>query len=102
LVIAPSLRCCPLVCSDGDDPEIRRELVGMINALPFADLATEPERGERVGLEQAPQPRDRRRAPGAQRQLRELGLDLVPAGDQHIVSVQECQPALLARPDPKT
>ena len=32
----------------GHDPEVGGELVEMIEALPLADLGTEPERGERV------------------------------------------------------
>ena len=72
----------------GDDPEVGGELVGMIEAAPLADLGTEPERGQRVDPAQAPQPRDRVRARDAERELCELGLDLIAAGDQHVVSVQ--------------
>ena len=60
----------------------------MIKALPLADLGTEPERGQRVDPAQASQPRDRVRARGAERDLCEVGLDVVAAGNQHIVSVQ--------------
>ena len=49
----------------GDDPEVGGELVGMIEALPFADLGAQPERGERVDPAQAPKPGDRMRARGA-------------------------------------
>ena len=45
-----------------DDPEVGGELVGMIEALPLADLRAQPERGERVDPAQAPQPGDRVRA----------------------------------------
>ena len=60
----------------------------MIEASPLADLRAQPERGERVDPAQAPQPGDRVRARRAERELGEVGLDLVAAGDQHIVGVQ--------------
>ena len=72
----------------GNDPEVGGELVGMIEAPPLADLRAQPERGQRVDPAQASQPRDRVRARRAERELREVGLDLVAAGDQHVVGVQ--------------
>jgi len=71
-----------------DDPDIRGELVGMIESLPLADLGAQPERGERVDPAQAAQPGDGVRARRARRQLGEVGLDLVTARDQHVVGVQ--------------
>ncbi len=59
--------------------------MGMIEALPFADLGTEPERCERVDPAQAPQPGDGVRAWDAGRELREVGFDLVTACDQHVL-----------------
>ena len=53
----------------GDDPEVGGELVGMIEALPFADLGAQPERGQRVDPAQASEPGDRVRARGAEREL---------------------------------
>ena len=60
----------------GNDPEVGGELVGMIEALPLADLGAQPERGQRVDPAQTPQPRDRGRARGGESELGELGLDL--------------------------
>ena len=113
-MIDPSRRCCAGGVLGGDDPEVGRELVGMIETLPLADLGAQPHRGQRVDPAQAPEPGDRVRARRADRELRELGLDLVAAGDQHVVGVQivsqrrprrvigephRCQPrAVLARP----
>jgi hypothetical protein len=80
LVIEPSRRWAPVVCSQGDDPEVGGELVGMIEALPLADLSAQPGRGERVDPAQASEPRDCVRTRDAGRELREIGLDLVAAG----------------------
>ena len=66
----------------------------MIEPLQLADLGAQPERGERVDPAQTPQPRDRVRARDGDRELCEVGLDLVAAGDQHVVRVQivgECR-----------
>ena len=60
----------------------------MIEAPPFADLGAQSEGSQRVDPAQAPKPGDRVRARGADGELRELGLDLVAAGDQHVVGVQ--------------
>ena len=76
----PALRAAGVL--RGDDPEVGGELVGMIEALPLADLGAQPERGERVDPAQAPQPRGRVRTRRAERELGEVGLDLVTACDQ--------------------
>lgn len=72
----------------GNDPEVGRELVGVIEAVPFADLGAQADRGQRGDLAQASQPRDRRAARRARGELFELCLELVAAGDEHVVRVQ--------------
>jgi len=47
-----------------DDPEVGRQLVGMIEAFPFADLRAQSQGGQRVNPAQAPQPGDRPSARG--------------------------------------
>ena len=60
----------------------------MIEASPLTDLRAQPKRRERVDPAQAPQPGDRVRARGADRELGEIGLHLLTAGDQHVMGVQ--------------
>jgi len=75
----------------------------MIEALPLADLGAQPERGESVDPTQASEPRDRVPARDGERELRQVGLHLVAAGDQHIVGVQivaQCGPrGVVGEPD---
>jgi hypothetical protein len=48
----------------------------MIETPPLADLGAQSQRRERVDPAQAPQPGDRVRAWGGERELREFGFDL--------------------------
>ena len=51
----------------------------MIEALPLADLGAQAQCGQRVDPAQASEPCDRVRARDTERELRELGFDLVEA-----------------------
>ena len=58
----------------------------MTESLPLADLGAQPQGGQCVDPVQTTQPRHGVRARSAQRELRELCLDLIAAGDQHVVA----------------
>src|SRR3954453_7929839 len=76
LVILPSRRLWPELYSEGTSPTYLADRVGMVEAVPVADLRAQPERGQRVGAAQTAQPGDRLAPDAVRRDLLEL------AGDQ--------------------